>query len=389
MYLSLAAVLVFVLVIVHHLWGRWFYGRGNGGARRQLVARTVFGLAVVTWLGILGSLTIARNRDYRTWVSMWQDAVLKRPNNATARNYLGNALLQDGRVAEAMPYLEEAIQFWPDSAGAHSNYGDALLKAGKVEESILHCRRAVELRPEFAAAHNNLGNALLAGGHLDESIAAYRRATELNPAAANMRGNLGVALRRKGLLDEAIEEYRKALKISPEFAVAHFNLGNVYAQKQQMDQAIAEYEEALRIHPAYPAAHGNLGDVLVQSGRANEAARHYEQALEFDPKNISVLNNHALLLATCSDANLRDGSKAVELARRAIGVGGESNLILLHTLMVAQAAAGDMNGAIQTAERAQSLALAQGQSDLADTFRQERDQFRAQAATRRSESGAP
>ena len=63
----------------------------------------------------------------------------------------------------------------PSLAEAHNNLGNALLDQGRLDEAIAACSaRAIELKPGLAEAHNNLGNALLDQGQLDAAIAAYR-----------------------------------------------------------------------------------------------------------------------------------------------------------------------------------------------------------------------
>ena len=76
------------------------------------------------------------------------------------------------------------------------------------------------------------------------------------------------------------------------------------------------------------------------------------------------MNQAAWLMATSSDASLRNGKDAVELARRAVRITGESEPTTLATLAAAYAEAGRFADAVQTARYALTLARQQGRLDL-------------------------
>jgi tetratricopeptide (TPR) repeat protein len=183
--------------------------------------------------------------------------------------------------------------------------------------------------------------------------------------------NIGIALRQRGNVDEAIAEYQKALQINPEHAAAHINLGSEFLQKGKADEAIAHFQKALQINPGYGQAHNNLGNAFLQKGNAAEAIGHYQQALELEPDDPWPKNILAWLLATCPEASLRNGAKAVELARQANALTGGENPIILHTLAAAFAEAGRYSEAVETAQHALRLAGEQSKTGLAAQLQSE------------------
>jgi len=96
-----------------------------------------------------------------------------------------------------------------------------------------------------------------------------------------------------------------------------------------------------------------------------DAIPHYQRALQADTNSIYALNNLALLLATDSDARLRDGQRAVPLAEQACQITQYQNPIIIYTLASAYAEAGRFNDAVAAGEKARAVALAQGQTGLA------------------------
>jgi hypothetical protein len=128
---------------------------------------------------------------------------------------------------------------------------------------------------------------------------------------------------------------------------------------------------------ANDVAHNGLGTALLLKGRAAEALSHYQEALQIQPANAKAKNNLAWLLATCADASLRNGAKAVELARQANEQSGGSNPGILDTLAAALAEAGRFSDATQTAQKAMELAQAAGQQDLVEELKGELKRYEA------------
>jgi tetratricopeptide (TPR) repeat protein len=99
--------------------------------------------------------------------------------------------------------------------------------------------------------------------------------------------------------------------------------------------------------------------------------------LQIDPAQPVVENNLAWLLAVCSKASVRNGGKAVELARQANAQTGGENPIILHTLAAAYAEAGRFSDAVETARHALRLAGAQSNPGLAGLLESELKLYQA------------
>jgi protein O-mannosyl-transferase len=180
--------------------------------------------------------------------------------------------------------------------------------------------------------------------------------------------NLGSILLQRGRVDEAIVHYHDALQIKPDYAEARLNLGNALLQKGRVDDAISEYQSALQINPDYAEARSNLGSAFLQKGSVDKAIAQYQKALQIVPDNPTIQNNLAWLLATSAEASLRNGSKAVELARQANTLTGGENPTILHTLAAAYAEVGRYGDARENVQKAIELARAAGRQDLAEQF---------------------
>ena len=253
----------------------------------------------------------------------------------------------------------------------------AWIQTGYWKDSATLWTHTLACTTDNYVAHSNLGNALLQKGRVDEAITHYQSAVQIDPRYADAQFNLGNAFLQKGRADQAISQYQKALEIQPDFAAAHLNLGNGFSQQGRMDQAISQYQKALEINPDDEKAHNNLGNAFLQKGNVSQAITHFQQALEIKPADPSIQNNLAWLLATGPQASLRNGTKAVELARQANALTGGENPIILHTLAAAYAEAGRFPQAVETARHASQLAEAQSNPGLARQLQFELNLYRA------------
>ncbi|HTB80599.1 MAG TPA: tetratricopeptide repeat protein [Opitutaceae bacterium] len=304
MYLSLAAVVVLVVLGIFSLAGR-----------RSLA---VF-LALAAGLGWA---TSRRNEDYRSEVSIWSDAVAKRPGSERAQNSLAVALFQAGRTAEAMAHGQEALRLQPDDPEAHFNMGTflagtgrlpeavveyenglrlnaddswyslamvhyglgfALFNTGRTAEAIEHFQESLRLQPDYAEARFGLGNALASAGRQPEAMVQYEEAIRLKPDYPEARTNLGDMLCDAGKMTEGIAQYEEALRLRPDYLQARFNLGVALASANRWPEAVAQFAEAVRLKPDSGEAHYSLGNVLREVGRLPEAIGQYEQTIRLQP----------------------------------------------------------------------------------------------------------
>jgi protein O-mannosyl-transferase len=177
-------------------------------------------------------------------------------------------------------------------------------------------------------------------------------------------------------VSEAITHYQTALQLRPEVPEAHSNVDRALFQQGDIDQAIAHWELTLSTQPADAEAHSSLGTALLRKRLVGEAVVHYEKSLAITPQSVSTLNNLAWILATCPDAQLRNGARAIELAQKADQLSEGKNPNIIRTLAAAYAETARFNDAIGAANRALRLAVAQGDSALASKLQMEIDLYR-------------
>jgi tetratricopeptide (TPR) repeat protein len=82
-------------------------------------------------------------------------------------------------------------------------------------------------------------------------------------------------------------------------------------------------------------------------GDYGKAVADYSQAILLDPKGAREYNNLAWLLATCPQASVRDGKKAVQYALQACELSEWKDPACVDTLAAAYAEGGDFDHAVK------------------------------------------
>jgi Flp pilus assembly protein TadD len=164
----------------------------------------------------LGGLSWRQARLYENHETLWTHTLAYNPSCPVAHNNLGNALLLEGQVDEAISHFQRFLELSPDDASASNNLGYALLLKGRIDEAMGRFQEALRLSPGYAEAHNNLGKALLQSGRIDEAILECREALAINPNLAEIHTNLGQALLLKGQPDEARAQFHEAERLKPD-----------------------------------------------------------------------------------------------------------------------------------------------------------------------------
>jgi tetratricopeptide (TPR) repeat protein len=100
--------------------------------------------------------TISRNAVWKDNYSLWLDTVSKSPDGDIPHGSLGYALLQKGRIDEAIRELQIALLLNADFAEAHNNLGVAYRDKGLIDDAIEEFRAAYLLNPADPLFSRNL-----------------------------------------------------------------------------------------------------------------------------------------------------------------------------------------------------------------------------------------
>lgn len=192
----------------------------------------------------------------------------------------GEAKLAAGDAAGAKAAFEAALQQDPSDPRAHLDLGLAHEMLGDPTAAEQAYRKAIELQPDLAEALNNLGVLLRARGEVADAIALLRRAAEANAESASAHMNLALALEDAGDREAASQAYARAVALAPEDAMTRVNYGLLLLALGQPEagekQLLAAREHAAGNRAALLA----IGNGLRQTGRSDDAVAALSAAIE-------------------------------------------------------------------------------------------------------------
>ena len=228
---------------------------------------------------------------------------------------MGVALSNLDRLDEAIASFSRAVAQRPDDLEALTSLAILLSVEDRFAEAVPYYQRAIALAPDDAELHNGVGIALLGLARPEEAAASLWRAVALAPEAAEPLINLGIVLGRAGQPDDSVASFRRAIALQPDHADAHLNLAQALRQAGEHEAAAISYRQLLALTPGDVAGHFALGALLADMGRHAEAIPCYERCLALEPEHPDTHLNLAAALQRTGDydAAIRQCERAIAL----------------------------------------------------------------------------
>jgi tetratricopeptide (TPR) repeat protein len=166
---------------------------------------------------------------------------------------------------------------------------------------------------------------------------------------------IGVGYEQRHEYAKAIEEFQRALSEEPNHIESIYLLASCLARLNREQEAMPYVQKAAQLAPGSEMVHGLLGGLLSSTGQYREALAHLEAAYAANPRDVTVANNLAWVLATCPEAVYRDGPRALRLAEWACKATSYKSPPLLDSLAAAYAEVGQFDQAVRTTQQAMEI----------------------------------
>jgi type IV pilus assembly protein PilF len=168
---------------------------------------------------ILNALAIAywQRRDLGLAEQKFKKAVAVKPDYSEAWNNLGAMYMDQGRFADAVPVLQNALKnlLYGTQERALTNLGLCLVKLGRMREAERRFREAIEVAPRFPLARKHLGMLLKERGDCAEALTQLDEAARTLPEDAEIQLNRGLCLLSLGKRPSAREAFQRAWQLAP------------------------------------------------------------------------------------------------------------------------------------------------------------------------------
>ena len=275
--------------------------------------------------------------------------------------------------ADAVPF-EQAVEHFtkelardPKNSHALTARGVALGSGKDADKAVADFDRAIELDSKATLAYYHRANLHYGKARYDQALADYNAVLSQDPGfdwAYHVRG--WIYYRRQDY-DKALADYQTAIKLVPTETVFYRDRGNIALARKMYDDALADYTKSIELDPSYMVPWNLRGRTWEAKKEYAKARADFEKAVELVGKQPGFAGYHtslAVLLAACPDAKVRDGKKALEVARRA------HELAQGPTELAALAAAHAELGEFDQAVEWQTKAIAAAPKTLSNQYQQ-------------------
>ncbi len=181
----------------------------------------------------------------------------------------------------------------------------------------------------------------------------------LPPSPEEARGKIadwhakkGFELLGKKEFEKAEKEFTKAMEYKPDFFLAYHGRCGARIETGRLDEAMEDAEKMIEMNPRNEISYLSRAYVFRKKGNMEETKANLERCVEINDKQSGCLNDLAWLLATSSQDSMRDGVRAVEMAKRACEITKWQNAAVVDTLAAAYAEIGDFQKAVEYQSKA-------------------------------------
>ena len=323
---------------------------------------------------------------------------------------LGELYLAKKEYEKAVEHLTHALALEPAINQLHYPLGLAYRGLGNRELAMHHMslRGTVKVQPadplqEKLASllrgyrgHVTEGRLALTAGRYEKAATSFRKAIDEDPTRATVCRLLAQTDLQLERPEEALANLKEALRLDPEDLIAHALIGDVFIDLGESDKAIIHLKKFARANQQDATVTYKLAWALANNGRFEESIDYYEKSLALDPtraviwlefitmlKNMSdhklalaksvlaaeklpgeptILANLVLAYAHSPDKQVRDGEKAVEVAKRLYHM--ESDFETARLVAISYAENDQCDKAVEWIDKTISMAKASMQGDF-------------------------
>jgi tetratricopeptide (TPR) repeat protein len=244
---------------------------------------------------------------------------------------------------------------------------DSLYSYAYVERGVFHFgtrdygkalrdfEHAVRLGSRSAAIHLCKGMIHVERGEGEPAIAEFNLAIQLDAKRLDAYIGLATVYLLRSDSHKALEVFNKAIEVDPRSAEAHEARAVYFLSHGKHDKALEDLNEAVRLDPT-TASHVRVrARVFFERGEFARALADLDTATRLEPTDAEGQQGRAWILATCPDANIRNGAQAVIPATRACELTNWKVAHTLTTLAAAYSETGNFGAAVEWQQKAIDL----------------------------------
>lgn len=196
--------------------------------------------------------SLHQNRKYEEAKGYYLQLLEKFPEHTEGLHFLGILLSQKGEFANAISYLEKAVNFAPQNSVYWINLAEALTRNQQKEKAIEALKQAIKLSPERVEALFNLGQLYHDLGHYVLAKDYYHEVIRLQPRHPRALLNLANIYNVHRLFNTANEYLNLYLQIYPQHQEVRAQMEGLQKVSSDDEVLIKQTEDYQGMSQTYP-----------------------------------------------------------------------------------------------------------------------------------------
>ena len=233
--------------------------------------------------GVNAALLARRHRDPAVVVKALMPLAPEFGANATVSSFLGEALLETKRFAEAIPFLEKARDGSPGAWARWGHLAEAYAGAGQMNEALDATEKGMAASPKATDLIRLRAVLLSRAGRAAEAARFLEGASASNPEDGLLLAEVASLRRNSGDLRAADALSARAVTLAPQKADAWLSRGLVLGALGRITDAGQAFAQAAQIDPKSADAWFYAATVEIQKGNPKRASELLNRVRELDP----------------------------------------------------------------------------------------------------------
>jgi tetratricopeptide (TPR) repeat protein len=272
-------------------------------------------------------------------------------------------LQQRGTLPIRPDPLMQALDGLLNSALTYEKNADVAGARGEWSTATEYLKKAVALAPTRASPHHKLGTALFYLKDRRGAVQEFQEALRLSPGFAAAHYALGVLHDEAGEYPQAVVAFSAALASEPMNIDARLGLANALRHGRQFERSLSEYARILTIDAGAVRARFGYAAALVRLNRYRDASSWLTEAMTLFPNEPAFARAAVRVFAAAPDGRVRDGARAMAIARALQGR-QPTTIELAEIMAMAAAETGQYGDAVRWQRQALDAAAGSAQRTL-------------------------
>lgn len=229
-------------------------------------------------------------KEYDKGVEMLQKAADINPHGSRVYDKLGMALLQEGRLEEAVLPLQQAVNLNSKEYLAYFALGFYHFKQQDYQKSYELFHQALALAPADAEIMENLTRYMAYSlkhiGYIIEARDYFEKVLEFYSKDKDAYYNLGIIYCVREKYDKGIQMMQRLVSFYPNESESYIKLGIGYELAEQYERAMVQYHHAISLNPNIKACYMGMARIFAYKRIWQRAIEYFQKALALDPQDV-------------------------------------------------------------------------------------------------------